>query len=75
MKVSELIKKLKTLPEDYPVLLGGYEGGHYVPNLVLVETLLRDVNKEWYYGPHEVFNEFTREQFPQASTFRGVIIR
>jgi hypothetical protein len=53
MTVNELIKMLQTYHGDMRVVVSGYEGGYNdIKNIAQIELNL-DVNKEWYYGPHE----------------------
>ena len=54
MTVKELIEKLQTVDPDLVVLTNGYEGGYREVffNDHVIE-FLKDVNIEWYYGPHE----------------------
>lgn len=56
MLVEDLIQKLLYLPPDLEVLVPGYEGGFSPIKDVRQDTLLTDVNSEWYYGPHDVIN-------------------
>lgn len=53
MTVRELIEELSKKDQDKLVVKGGYEGG-------LVEVagpadikMNMNVNRDWYYGPHE----------------------
>lgn len=53
MRVKDLIKQLQTLPQNYEVMVDGYEGGitlAYPPSVVKVAL---NANTESYYGPHE----------------------
>jgi hypothetical protein len=54
MTVKELIEKLQAVDPDLVVLTPGYEGGY---EDVVFSEHVRDFNKnintEWYYGPHE----------------------
>ncbi|MDA3793080.1 MAG: hypothetical protein PF545_05445 [Elusimicrobia bacterium] len=54
MKVNDLIKKLKKLPADSQIVVTGYEGG--LADVINTKeiSIRRNVNKEWYYGRHEV---------------------
>ena len=53
MNVSELIELLKIYPADMRVCVKGYEGGLCDVNGASVRDIQLNVNKEWYYGPHE----------------------
>ena len=53
MTVKELIEKLKSLDQELPVFINGYEGGCNDLSDVEDIEVVRDVNTEWYYGSHE----------------------
>ena len=54
MTVGELIEKLQTLDPTLEVFIHGYEGGYADVNTEFeIETFRKNVNTEWYYGPHE----------------------
>ncbi len=57
MKVSELIKQLEALPPNHYVVVRGYEGGVDDVNSITVRNIRRDLNREHYYGSHEVTKE------------------
>ena len=54
MNVKELIAVLQKLPEDYMVLVDGYEDG--LNELIDSSIIKVELNhyKEWYYGPHKI---------------------
>lgn len=54
MNVGELIKELQQYNPKTKVIVNGYEGGYSdVKDLSEVDLML-NINKEWYYGPHEL---------------------
>lgn len=54
MLVRELIEKLQACPQDLRVITNGYEGGFVdIDTVGEPRTIALNVNKEWYYGPHE----------------------
>jgi hypothetical protein len=54
--VSKLIEMLQKIPQDYMVVIRGYEGGvDEVTDLENARVIL-DVNKEWNYGSHELLD-------------------
>lgn len=56
MTVSKLIEMLQKIPQDYLVVIRGYEGGvDEVTDLEKTRVIL-DVNKEWNYGSHELLD-------------------
>lgn len=57
MKITELIEKLKTYPQETRVLLSGYEGGLKELNYVDHIGIQLNVNDKWYYGSHERVDE------------------
>jgi hypothetical protein len=76
MTIEQLIKILQQHDPKLPVLLSGYEGGVYEPHGKLIRQVLvaKDVNEEWYYGPHEiVYPEFNND-YPNHEKFQGLII-
>lgn len=53
--VKDLIGQLAMLDPDLPVFCKGYEGGHGDAKITVVfRSVIRNINKEWYYGPHEL---------------------
>lgn len=62
MKVKELIGLLQDLNPEQEVLLTGYEGGYYNAGRIRAATVALDWNDEWYYGPHEIVDEYLLEQ-------------
>ena len=53
MKVSELIKKLRTFPKNYEVLVEGYEDGYDSVKFIeskKVKKYMKAFKKEWYCG-------------------------
>ena len=54
MNVKQLIAKLSTFPQSRRVVIHGYEGGVCDVHEVTEQTIALNVNKEWYYGPHEI---------------------
>jgi len=53
MTVAQLIESLKNYPSDLPVVVSGYEGGYNDVDAFETIKIIRDHNKEWYYGKHE----------------------
>jgi len=53
MTVAQLIESLKNYPSDLPVVVSGYEGGYNDVDSFENIKIVRDFNKEWYYGKHE----------------------
>jgi hypothetical protein len=53
MNVGQLIEQLKNYPSDLPVVVSGYEGGYNDFDTFETIKIVRDHNKEWYYGKHE----------------------
>jgi hypothetical protein len=76
MKVIELIQVLESLDPEMRVLVPGYEGGYDdVDGVSQPRTFVEKVNCAWYYGPHELDNEFLdQEQHSSKPRFRAVTI-
>lgn len=53
MTVKNLIKNLSQYPENMCVVTHGYEGGYHDCPEPKTISIKRDVNSEWYYGPHD----------------------
>lgn len=53
MTVAELITLLQTCIQDHRVVVSGYEGGYRDIGEIVTQDLALNVNKEWYYGPHD----------------------
>ena len=59
MKIKELIEKLQELNPDLEVFTVGYEGGYNIAGLREGDDeFVMDVNEEWYYGKHELLNDY-----------------
>lgn len=61
MNVKQLIETLEKLDPDTMVIRSGYEGGVEEITHVEVTSIFLNVNKEWYYGSHEVSKEGTTQ--------------
>lgn len=57
MEVGKLISILKSYNKDARVLIPGYEGGWDDIGEVVIDNVMLDANKEWYYGPHRSVEE------------------
>lgn len=69
MTVAELIAKLQELDPELEVLIEGYEGGYDSAERIKGPYhYRRDVNADWYYGPH------AEADGPSDSDFEGVVI-
>jgi hypothetical protein len=81
VKVHELISFLYTLEPELEVMISGYEGGYNeVKGVSGTTEYVKNVNDEWYYGPHEQLQYqlelglMTQEEVQQKGTFKGVMI-
>ena len=54
MNVGELIKKFQQYDPEMMVVINGYEGGYSAIKVLSEVDLMLNINKEWYYGPHEI---------------------
>jgi hypothetical protein len=57
MTVKELIEKLQSLDPELPIFVNGYEGGCDDLTDIKEIEVVKDVNKEWYYGAHEKIDD------------------
>ncbi len=54
MTAKELIEALQALDPETRIFTKGYEGGLEDASPVsIVEEVALDVNKKWWYGPHD----------------------
>ena len=77
MTVYELKKALELFADDTLVVIPGYEGGYSTPREAVNTELVLEVNDEdaWYYGPHEIADESTIEDYPNNERADAVVIR
>ena len=60
MTAAELIEALKVLPPETRVMVRGYEGGYCDADTPgEIQQMCLDVNKAWYYGPHEPVGDYS----------------
>ena len=69
LKVSDLIQILSQYDPDTILCIPGYEGGFSPIHGVAKKELLKDVNYEWYYGPHDYINSVHNPEYYQKETF------
>ena len=75
MKVIELITILEALDPEMRVLVPGYEGGYGdVDGVVQPRTFVEKVNCAWYYGPHELDNEFLDQEHADKPRFQALTL-
>lgn len=67
MTVSELIEKLRELPQNSMVVVNGYEGGVRTVKDAKPTVIAVDVNTEWYYGEHEIYH--SDRDYPDLTAF------
>lgn len=76
MTVEELINKLQEFDPKLPIMLHGYEGGVYAgPNHFYKAEVALDVNKDWYYGPHEILHDYMQEDCKTCTKITALIIK
>jgi hypothetical protein len=76
MTVAELIDSLGCYPADMIVVIDGYESGveDITTSKIRDIAIIRDVNTEGYYGPHEEADDYQRERHPDAGPVCAVLI-
>ena len=57
MTVKQLKKFLEFYDDSFPVFIRGYEGGYRDIEKTFLARVKKDVNREWWNGPHELNNE------------------
>lgn len=70
MTVSELIEELRKLPQNSMVVVNGYEGGVKSVDFVDETVVALNVNTEWYYGEHEIYDR--EREYPDLSSYDKV---
>lgn len=73
MTVGALIEALSKYPKDMIIVSPGYEGGYHdgmEPSAVMM--FAANINKEWYYGPHE--KDDNSEKHPEAKHFQAIVV-
>lgn len=67
MTVAELIEKLSKLDPTSKLVVPGYQGGYREREIDIYEVeLLKNVNPGWYYGEHDLADEYHEEVYPNA---------
>jgi hypothetical protein len=75
MKVIDLIELLQKFDPSMMVVVPGYEGGYgEIDGIVEPRVFVRDCNQAWYYGPHELDNEYLGEEHAGKPRFEAVTI-
>jgi len=69
MTVSELIEKLKQMPQDALVVAEGYEDGYDTIKSVYEITLADVKKKEWYIGIYKTLRTDTENAFKAVLLF------
>jgi hypothetical protein len=63
MKVIDLIELLQKFDPSLLVMVPGDEGGYgAVDGVVEPRTFVEGVNNAWYYGPHDLDNQFLDQE-------------
>lgn len=71
MIIKELIEELQKYNPDLLVYLSGYEGGLDDLNYIKDAYVIRDTNKEWYYGRH---TESRISDISETYTIKGIFL-
>jgi hypothetical protein len=75
MLVKELIEQLQTLDPDLHVFVSGYEGGYNDAGPISeIKEIALDVNREWYYGSHEVVDHSSIGPSHSFEIVKGIIL-
>ena len=61
MKVKELIEHLLTFDQELDIVIDEYEGGVTEDIFIEKAQIACNVHQEWYYGEHEIDNEFQQD--------------
>lgn len=71
--VSNLIEALKSMPQDLPILVNGYEGGYENFHQPSVMTLKHQPDNPWYDG--EFQNVYEEDKDNNVQTFKAVVLQ
>jgi hypothetical protein len=75
MRVFDLIELLQKFDPSLEVVVPGYEGGYgSVDGVVEPRTFVEGVNCAWYYGPHELDNEYLDPEHSSKPRFQALTI-
>jgi hypothetical protein len=74
MTIKELIEKLSELDPELHVFVPGYEGGYHYVDVSKSDSFCLNVNKEWYYGPHETVAFIDEEERPNYKIVNGIVL-
>ena len=74
MKVKDLVHYLLTFNQEYDIVVDGYEGGVTEDICVESATIVCDINKDWYYGEHEVDSEYHQDINPNQPRKKVIYI-
>ena len=68
LTVEQLIDELRKYPNDYKVLVDGYEGGFDAVLSSRIINVEYDETKAWYYGPFEETDDVNTKAIYLIST-------
>lgn len=68
MTVQQLIEELQKFDPKLPIISRGYEGGMLDIDSVTPTRIALNVNTAWYYGPHELVDDYLVEDNPDQYT-------
>jgi hypothetical protein len=75
MKVIELVQRLQEFDPEMVVVLRAYEGGYNtVSGIVDPQTFVEGVNRAWYYGPHELDDQYLSSIHADKPRFQALTI-
>jgi hypothetical protein len=75
MKVIDLVQRLQEFDPEMVVVLRGYEGGYNtVSDIIDPQTFVEGVNRAWYYGPHELDDQYLSSTHADKPRFQALTI-
>lgn len=75
MTVKELIDQLKMFDPKLQIISRGYEGGMLDIGSVVPTRIALNVNTAWYYGPHELVDNYSvKDSLDQYTVVDAVFI-
>lgn len=75
MTVQELIDRLKLFDPKLRIVTNGYEGGYTEIDTLDKLRIALDVNTEWYYGKHELADDYSvRDKLKEYTVVDAVFV-
>jgi hypothetical protein len=74
MTAKELIEILQALDPETRIFTKGYEGGLEDADISTVEDIVLNVNRSWWYGPHDYLKRVEVNNKSNLTIVKGIIL-